>query len=414
MAALTSVGEPTTRPGPLGRLARIGALPTDGHDEALRKQILVLSASLITALAIGWVITYWLLGLRVPALIPFAYQVVSIANLIVFARTKRYRFFRTCELALSLLLPVLLQLALGGFVASSGVILWSFTAPLGALLFAGRREAIPWVVAFVVAMVAAGLLDPLVDSRIASIPSWVTVSFFVGNVLGVTGTAYVLLVYFVAERERYARALVIEQQRSEHLLLNVLPKPIAERLKAGESTIADGFTEVGVLFADIAGFTPMSERMAPDAVVRMLDEIFTEFDELAVRFAVEKIKTIGDAYMVASGLLEPRADHARDIVDMALAMRDAIERHDGLGIRIGIDIGPVVAGVIGRSKFSYDLWGDTVNTASRMESHGVTGQIHVTERAARRLRPRYRLEERGIIEVKGKGSMPTFLVTGRL
>ena len=404
--------EASAVPGPLARLARIGALPTDSADEALRKEILVLSASLITTLAVVWVATYWALGLHLAAAIPFAYQVVSIINLTVFAKTKRYRVFRICELALSLLLPFLLQLSLGGFVPSSGVILWAFTAPLGALLFYGRREAVPWFIAFALTVAIAGALDPVLNNRTADIPRAINITFFVLNCLGVTGTCYVLLQYFVNERERYAAALALEQERSERLLLNVLPEQIAQRLKSGESLIADGAEEVGVLFADIAGFTPMTESMPPEDVVRMLDEIFSRFDELAAENRLEKIKTIGDAYMVASGLLERDPSHAENLARMALAMRDEIARRDSLTLRIGIDIGPVVAGVIGRSKFIYDLWGDTVNTASRMESHGLPGAIHVTERAAARLSNSFDFEDRGEIDVKGKGCMHTYVLKG--
>ena len=398
--------------GVLTRLATIGGLPHDPPDEALRKQTLVLSASTITALAVVWVVTYWSLGLYVSAAIPFAYQVVSIINLAIFAKTKRYRFFRRCELGLSLLLPLFLQLSLGGFVRSSGVILWSFTAPLGALLFAGRRAAVAWFGAFLATVAAAVALDPILPTPDAGIPTAIHLAFFALNIVGVTGTCYFLLHFFVRERDAMAAIVETERERSERLLLNVLPAAIAQRLKDGESVIADRNPDVGVLFADIARFTPLSETMAPEKVVRMLDEVFTAFDELAVRFGLEKIKTIGDAYMVASGLLEPRPSHAEALARMALAMQEVMDGYPMLELRIGLDIGPVVAGVIGRSKFIYDLWGDTVNTASRMESHGLPGAIQVTERARERLASRFELEDRGAIEVKGKGSVRTYLLVG--
>ncbi len=398
--------------GGLERLARIGALSTDGRDEAIRKETLVLSASLITALATVWVVSYWALGLHLPAAVPLTYQMVSVINLILFAKTKRYRFFRTCQLGLMLALPFILQLTVGGFVPSSGVVLWSFTAPLGALLFSGRREAIRWFGAFVALMALAGVLDPFLANKTAQIPTSVIIAFFVLNVLGVTGTCFFLLTYFVRERDISAAMVASEQERSERLLLNVLPEPIAKRLKSGESVIADGASEVGVLFADIAGFTPLSETMSPEDVVRLLDEAFTLFDGLAAEHRLEKIKTIGDAYMAASGLLQRSTRHAEDLAEMALAMQRDVRRLGGLQLRIGIDIGPVMAGVIGRSKFIYDLWGDTVNTASRMESHGIPGAIQVTERAYIRLAPAFTFEERGVIEVKGKGPMRTFVLVG--
>ena len=395
----------------MGRLARTGASPEDSRDEALRKETLVLAAVLITGLAVAWVVAYSLLGLYLAAAIPLAYQIVSVINLIVFAKTRRYRFFRACELGLSLVLPFALQLSLGGFVPSSGVVLWSFTAPLGALLFSGRREAARWFIAFLVLVGLSAVLDPLLTNQ-ADIPREVVVLFFALNVLGVTGTCYFLLHYFVGERDRAAEIIAAERERSERLLLNVLPEPIAERLKGGESLIADGAPEVGVLFADIAGFTPMSEAMAPEAIVRLLNEVFTLFDGLAADHGLEKIKTIGDAYMVASGLLERGEHHAEELAGMALDMQSETQRFGALKLRIGIDIGPVVAGVIGRSKFIYDLWGDTVNTASRMESHGIPGTIQVTERAYAHLAQSFEFEERGAIEIKGKGALRTYFLIG--
>ena len=178
--------------------------------------------------------------------------------------------------------------------------------------------------------------------------------------------------------------------------------------------IADRFEHATVLFADIVDFTPISARIAPHEVVELLDSVFSEFDDLAERYGLEKIKTIGDAYMVAAGIPDARPDHVRAVADMALAMLEvAAGRREGLALRIGIETGPVVAGVIGRRKFIYDLWGDTVNTASRMESYGVPGKIQVTERVATALDEAYEFERRGTVEIKGKGPMPTWFLRGR-
>ena len=234
-------------------------------------------------------------------------------------------------------------------------------------------------------------------------------------------TAVLLLGEAVRTRralDREHRLLLTEQERSERLLLNVLPGPIADRLKQGEEVIADDFPEVTVLFADLVDFTRRSRETTPERVVQVLDDLFSALDALAERYRLEKIKTIGDAYMVVGGLPEPRPDHAQAVADMALAVREEVARHldpagEPLAVRIGIDTGPVVAGVIGRRKFSYDLWGDTVNTASRMESSGVPGCIQVTERTYRRLRDGFRLERRGSIEVKGKGEMTTWFLVER-
>jgi len=225
-------------------------------------------------------------------------------------------------------------------------------------------------------------------------------------------------VLLFAEAVRSRQLLQAEQQRSEQLLLNVLPAPIADRLKQGEEVIADRFPEVTVLFADLVDFTASSDRSSPERVVQVLADLFTAFDRLAARHGLEKIKTVGDAYMVAGGLPVPRPDHAEAVAEMALAVREEAGRHRDpagrpLRVRIGIDSGPVVAGVIGTAKFSYDLWGDTVNTASRMESIGVPGCIQVTDRAYRRLRDRYRFERRGPVQVKGKGELVTWFLVGR-
>ena len=208
-------------------------------------------------------------------------------------------------------------------------------------------------------------------------------------------------------------------QRSEELLLNILPPSIASRLKLDNGTIADGFEEVTVLFADIVGFTKLSARLPPARIVEVLNELFCRFDDLAAEYGLEKIKTIGDCYMVAGGLPEPRADHAEAVAEMGLAMLDVVREigvraHEPLAVRIGIHSGPVVAGVIGKRKFIYDMWGDTVNTASRMESHGVPGAIQLSESSHRLLAAKFRMQARGTIDVKGKGTMETWLLEARL
>jgi class 3 adenylate cyclase len=225
-------------------------------------------------------------------------------------------------------------------------------------------------------------------------------------------------VLLLGEAVRTRRALQREKERSERLLLNVLPAPIAARLEEQQDVIADGFPEVTVLFADLVDFTRRSQPSSPQQVVQVLDELFTAFDQLTRRHGLEKIKTIGDAYMVAGGLPTPRPDHAQAVADLALAMQMEVPRRADpngrpLQVRIGIDTGPVVAGVIGTDKFSYDLWGDTVNTASRMESTGVAGCIQVTDRAYQRLRDSYRFQRRGLVAVKGKGELVTWFLVGR-
>ncbi|MEM8641630.1 MAG: adenylate/guanylate cyclase domain-containing protein [Cyanobacteria bacterium P01_G01_bin.54] len=225
---------------------------------------------------------------------------------------------------------------------------------------------------------------------------------------------------FMARKAMYRayQDLEVEQERSEELLRNILPDKIACQLKYESQTIAESFAAVTVLFADIVGFTRLSDQICATELVELLNSIFSRFDRLAERHSLEKIKTIGDAYMVVAGLPEPRADHAEAIAEMALDMQHALQDFNRttqhtLQIRVGIHTGNVVAGVIGLKKFAYDIWGDTVNTASRMESHSLPGQIQVTTEVYQYLYRHYIFEARGEIEIKGKGKMTTYFLTGR-
>ena len=222
----------------------------------------------------------------------------------------------------------------------------------------------------------------------------------------------------ITDRKQAEEALRLEQAKSETLLLNILPYTIAEKLKQNSSAIAEQYDEVTILFADIVGFTPLAAHMRPIQLVNLLNEIFSTFDQLAQKHGLEKIKTIGDAYMVVGGLPEPRVDHAEAVAEMALDMQRAmtrfqIDQEKAFQIRIGVNTGPVVAGVIGLKKFSYDLWGDAVNIAARMETSGMPGRIQVTANTYERLQDKYILEKRGAITVKGKGEMMTYWLIGR-
>lgn len=212
--------------------------------------------------------------------------------------------------------------------------------------------------------------------------------------------------------------LIVEQEKSERLLLNILPESIARQLKDGQSSIAEGFAEATILFADLVNFTQLSQKMPPGKLISLLNEVFSKFDQLTEKYGLEKIKTIGDAYMVVGGLPVPSANHAEAIAEMALDIQTEIAKfsrtkgHD-FSIRIGINTGPVIAGVIGTKKFIYDLWGDAVNVASRMESHGLAGEIQVTTATYEQLKHLYTFERRGVIHVKGKGDMVTYILIGR-
>lgn len=250
------------------------------------------------------------------------------------------------------------------------------------------------------------------------IPKLVEVDFYLAATMCVGMFACYQMEFYLRQDYIHDRLLKKEQEKAEELLLNVLPASIAARLKQGDKVIAESFPDVTILFADLVNFTQLSANISAKELVNILNEIFSEFDLLAEKHGLEKIKTIGDSYMVVGGLPIHREDHAQAVASMALDMRAAIQRisnlsHEPLSIRIGINTGPVVAGVIGIKKFIYDLWGDTVNVASRMESHGIPDQIHVTVETYQALQQEFTFQERDKIQVKGKGEMQTYLLLDR-
>jgi adenylate cyclase len=263
----------------------------------------------------------------------------------------------------------------------------------------------------------SGIAGEVVGPVWQPLPDLFTSTMLALNIAVGGAIVFTLLAVFARQRRAALAALRQEQAKAENLLLNILPRSIADKLKAQTQPIADQFPSASILFADVADFTPWSERLPPAEVVGYLDHLFSHFDELAERYGLEKIKTIGDCYMVAAGVPTPRADHARALALMALDMLDAMRSHDdvghlGLELRVGINSGPVVAGVIGRKRFLYDLWGDVVNTASRMESHGTPGRIQITRATYELLADEFECEPRGTIAVKGKGAVEAWYVVG--
>jgi guanylate cyclase len=334
----------------------------------------------------------------------------------VFARNKSFRFLLIIQLLAILVAPTAGgQMLVGGFLPSGAVGLWGILAPLGALVFLDARRAIRWFAAFLLVFVVTGILGESLF-RDADLPVWFTSTMLALNVIGAGSIAFTLLASFANQRDAALRALRAEQEKAEELLVNVLPSSIAERLKGATRSIADHFEAASILFADVVDFTPLARRLAPAEVVGVLDELFSHFDILVERHGLEKIKTIGDCYMAASGVPDPSPDHARRTALLALDMRDAVATSAigqlGLEMRIGINSGPVVAGVIGTKRFLYDLWGDAVNTASRMEEHGTPGDIQITRTTYELLRDEFICQRRGTIEVKGKGRMETWYLVG--
>jgi adenylate cyclase len=395
-------------------IARIGSDPDDSDEIRLQKTLLVFGSIMFIAAGALWGLIYFSFGEYIAGSIPLGYAIISSLSVIVFHLTHRYQPFLFTQLLLILFLPFLLMIALGGFIRSSAVILWSLLSPLGALLFDEPRRAMRWLAAYLSLAILSGYLEfhPLILSSLS--PATVTV-FFILNISTVSAIAIFLLAYFVSEKNRLFTLLRGEQAKSESLLLNILPKEIASILKNESRTIADHYTEASILFADMVGFTPLSAKLAPIEMVELLNEAFSFFDSLLDQYDVEKIRTIGDSYMVVSGVPRHRTDHAQALVCMALKMRDFIATHtfrngQQVSFRIGINSGPVIGGVIGKRKFVYDVWGDAVNVASRMESHGTGGTIQITRATYELIKDEFVCEPRGTVNIKGKGEMEVWVV----
>jgi adenylate cyclase len=393
------------------RALSIGADPRDTADERFRKRLLVGVALVILPVGFVWGCLYWAVGERAVALTPWAYVTGSAISLVVFARTRNFALLRTAQLLLILIAPALGTVMIGGLRESSAVMLWSLFAPLGAVAFDRPGRAWAWFAAFVATLLLALVLSEVVRPDGADLPEPFVHTFDVLNIVVVSAVAMVLLVTFARGRET-------AQARVEALLLNVLPAEVAERLQSNPNSIADHFDDASILFADVVDFTPLSSRLDAREVVGLLDRLFTSFDELVDRYDVEKIKTIGDCYMVAAGVPSQRPDHAHALAGLAFELRECAKTclPDGAGrdlrLRIGIASGPVVAGVIGRRRFLYDLWGDTVNMASRMESHGTPDTIQITRSTFELLRDDFVIEPIGLVDVKGKGKVETWRLVG--
>jgi adenylate cyclase len=335
------------------------------------------------------------------------YAVLSLATYVWLRVTGRgYPLIVTFHLIAVQVTGAVSTLSLGGFAASGHLFVWSLLGPLAAIVFARSRMVLAWIALYLALLAATLFLHP----AHAVIPPDLLPAFSFINVSGASALITAMLYHA-------ARQLRAERAKSEELLLNILPEEIAAVLKRGKGVIADYFPEVSILFADVVGFTPISAQLHPVELVKLLNEIFSYVDTLVEKYGLEKIKTIGDCYMIASGVPRPREDHAQALARFALDMRAYAEGHAFAGnrrlqFRMGINSGPVVAGVIGRKKFIYDLWGDAVNVASRMESHGQPGAIQITEETYRLLRYGFVCEPQGTVKVKGKGEMPVWHLTG--
>jgi class 3 adenylate cyclase len=387
----------------------------------MRSGLLVLACAFMNFAVMFWLAIYWLMGQKYSSNVPLIYQAVSLGSLVYYVKTRDFDTFRFIQLALFLFAPFVMQWSVGSSVTSSGVTIWALLAPIGAVVVAGWRESIPWFVAYIIMTIVSGFFDYFLGVGYTGGLELKTIGFFFAlNFAAMSSILYFLVRYFVFEMEKIKNKLDLqhtllekEQKRSERLLLNVLPSSIANRLKDEETLIADGHADVTVMFADISNFTQLTEQMAPKDMVEMLNTMFSRFDTMTDKYGLEKIKTIGDAYMLVGGLTSIRDSYVKDVVDMAIEMRKFVSLHTDLikldiGIHIGIATGPAVAGVIGNKRFIYDVWGDAVNVASRLADKGKKGEILIDKATYGRLQHHYRFDLLEMTHLKGKGEIPVY------
>ena len=387
------------------QMVSIGDQPADDDDARLRKRVGVVAglATIVAPLslplaaptpAIGWALV-------------LALSVSSIANLMLLARSKRFERYVFFLIGCGPVFVIVATVLAGGVTHTPGLV-WAFLVPAYALVALGPQRATPWFLVFLATLLVAVAIDPFLGGVIQPPPYAVQLLFYVQGI-GVPLTITFFLLRYVDIRRRNAEA------RSDDLLTNAIPPSIATRLKHGEDRIAEAYPSTTIVFADIVGFTPWAQQTDPTRVVALLDDLFIRFDAAATELGIEKIKTVGDAYMAAAGAPLACAEHA----EVALRFGRAILIEVGdwrranrldLEVRVGIASGPVVGGIIGHRRILFDLWGDTVNMAARMESTGVPGRIHVAA-STRRLLTGDAFEERQV-EVKGLGLMMTYLLVG--
>ena len=399
----------------LAWVSQIGRLESDDRGTRTRKTTLVLVTVVTATIVIPWGMFYVAIGIPRAGVIPLTYAAVSYGTVARFARTGDDRFLRYEQIVLFLALPGarprrprrIRELQRSRHVhhrRNRGCIVLR----LGESTLGSGSRATPF------SCWPLSPIDPVLRRSAPDLSESFIITFFAINMITTALMVFISMTVYVRERRRLAADLDEERARSDRLLLNVLPASIAERLKEGERPIADRYDDVAILFADIVDFTPLSESLSADDLVDGLNDLFSVFDELALKHGVEKVKTIGDSYMAISGAPVRGAD-ASALASLALDMRAAaadirIGDRTDIAMRFGMDVGPVVAGVIGESKFIYDVYGDTVNMASRMESHGETNRIQITERAASQLRNGFDITERGPIMIKGKGTVTTYFL----
>ena len=405
-----SAGDETTVRRPetnlLARFLAIADDPSDDEDVRRRKRVGVVA---------GYATIFAPLTLPIEAsarseswALAFGLSTFAVANVIVLARSRNFERFVVALIAAGAAFVPTATFLTGGVTGPGSGLVWAFLIPAYAMLALGPKRSVRWFAAYLALVVIMVVLDPIARSLFQPPPNEILVFGIVFNAVVPLSIVFALLLYTDTRR-------IAAEARADELLTNAIPRPIANRLRRGERRIAQRYPETSVVFADIVGFTPYARQTDPDEVVALLDGLFTRFDELADRHGLEKIKTIGDAYMAVAGAPEPRLDHAAAAVSFGRAMIDAVHGYRAasgvpIEVRIGVASGPAVGGVIGQRRLQFDLWGDTVNLASRMESSGVAGRIQIAESTRGFLGAEVSCVPRAV-DVKGLGPLTTYLLT---
>jgi class 3 adenylate cyclase len=407
----------------LGMAANAAELQADKSN----KNLLIVTAAFMNFAVVLWLAIYWLMGLDFSANVPLAYQLISVISLAHYFRTKNFEVFRFIQFGLFLFAPFVMQWSLGSSVTSSGVTLWALLAPIAALVVCSWREAIPWFFAYIVLTIVSGVFDYFLGVGYdGGVPMKTIGVFFAMNFAVMSTIIFMLVRHFIIQMETLKtqlaeerQSLLDEQEKSERLLLGVLPGGIAKRMQNTQGVIADKHDDATVMFADLVNFTQLTEALPPEQLLGLLNTIFSGFDELAEKYGLEKIKTIGDTYMVAGGLGQNKVDYTSDIASLAYEMRDFVANHPDvakfkLAIHIGIASGGVVSGVIWGKRFIYDLWGETVNQAHRFtKADSAESVIRVDKTTYNRVRLFYVFEQ-STTAAKRKGDVEAYHLMTKL
>lgn len=386
--------------------------PEDTDDVRSEKAAIFLVSMSCCLAGFVWTGMYLLaFGPGVTAALPLAFVAIVGSSLVLAHLRRNHVIAIYTQIACIIYITTLIQWSIGDVFDSGFVMAWAFMGPLIALMFFSVRQAVIWQSLFVFNILITVRLDDFFSSHAEVVTQSWSLFFFAMNLGFASTVVFTFATFFVSNA-------LNEKKKADRLLRNILPEKIAQTLKSRSGVIADKHENVSVLFADIVDYTKFSSSKDPASVVTTLNEIFTRFDVLANKRGLEKIKTIGDAYMLAGGLTADGQDQALEVAKIALEMMEAIdlvENEDGenFSLRIGIDVGPVVAGVIGNHKFAYDLWGDTVNVASRLEAIAQSGRIHVSSQFRNQLENDFEFENCGRVALKGKGNMETYYLVGR-